>query len=90
MTVIEVLDEEHFNKVHLPGAFNVPLSGDFELEIQDVVPDKTTPFAVCRMDADCDASLEATQRMEDLGYERVHYYEGGKTDWEEAGLPTES
>ncbi len=42
------------------------------------------------MDEDCDASPKAAERMEQLGYERVYDYEGGKVDWQEAGLPTES
>lgn len=89
VTVIEVLDEAYFNKFHLPNAINVPLSGDFEQDIQDVVPDKTTPVALYCMDEDCNASPEAARRMEDLGYERVYDYEGGKMDWKEAGLPIE-
>lgn len=90
VTVVEVLDETQFDKFHLPGAINVPVSGDFEEDIQEAVPDRTAPVVVYCKDEDCDASPQAAQRMEDLGYERVYDYEGGKMDWKEAGLPIES
>lgn len=90
VTVIEVLDEEYFNKFHLPGALNVPLSGDFDEDIQSIVPDKNQPVVVYCMDEDCDASPEAAVRMEELGYERVYDYEAGKMDWKSAGLPVEA
>jgi rhodanese-related sulfurtransferase len=90
VTVVEVLDPPYYDKFHLPGALNVPLSGDFDQEIQDVVPDKTKPVAVYCLDEDCDASPEAARRMEGLGYDRVYDYEAGKEDWKAAGLPVES
>ncbi|HSR54967.1 MAG TPA: rhodanese-like domain-containing protein [Alphaproteobacteria bacterium] len=90
VTLVEVLDEEYFRKFHLPDAINVPLSGNFEEEIQNAVPDKSAPVVVYCMDEDCDASPEAARRMEDLGYENVFDYEAGKVDWKDAGLPVES
>jgi rhodanese-related sulfurtransferase len=90
VTVVEVLDKKYYNKFHLPGALNVPLSSDFDREIQEAVPDKSEPVAVYCMDEACDASPQAAQRMEQLGYERVYDYEAGKMDWKEAGLPVES
>ena len=90
VTLVEVLDEKHFEEFHLPGALNVPLSGDFEQDIEATVPDKSTPVVVYCLDEDCDASPEAAHRMEEIGYERVYDYTGGKTDWKEAGLPIET
>ena len=89
VTVVEVLDEKYFNKFHLPGAINVPLSGDFEGDIQSAVPDKGHPVAVYCLDADCDASPKAAKRMELLGYDRIYDYEAGKMDWKDNGLPVE-
>ena len=89
VTVVEVLDKPHFEEFHLPGAINVPLSGDFEQDIEETVPDRSSPVAVYCLDEDCDASPEAARRLEDLGYQRVYDYEAGKMDWKEAGLPVE-
>lgn len=90
VTLVEVLDQSQYSKFHLPNAINVPLSGDFDREIQSAVPDKTHPVAVYCMDENCDASPKAAQRMEALGYERVYDYMPGKMDWKNAGLPVES
>lgn len=90
VTVVEVLDKPYYDKFHLPGAVNIPLSGDFDREIQGAVPDKTKPVVVYCLDEDCDASPKAARRMEELGYDRVYDYEAGKEDWKEAGLPVEA
>lgn len=90
VTVVEVLDKSNFEKFHLPEAINVPLKGDFENDIEDVVPDKSQPVVVYCMDEDCDGSPRAAEKMEELGYQRVYDYEAGKVDWKEAGLPIES
>lgn len=90
VTLVEVLDENQFNKFHLPGALNVPVSGDFDSDIQDVVPDRHEPVAVYCQDTACDASPRAAKRMTALGYERVYDYEAGKMDWKAGGLPIES
>lgn len=88
--VVEVLDRENYDKFHLPGAVNVPLSGDFEHDIQSEVPDRSTPVIVYCMDETCDASPKAARKMDALGYEHVYDYEAGKVDWKEAGLPVET
>lgn len=87
--LVEVLDEEQFDKFHLPGAINVPVSRDFEENIQNAVPEKHESVVVYCQDEDCDASPRAAERMEKLGYERVYDYVAGKMDWKEAGLPIE-
>lgn len=88
--VVEVLDQEAFEKFHLPGARNVPLDDQFETNIQESLPDKSQPVIVYCFDKDCDASPKAAHKMDELGYQEVYDYEAGKMDWKEAGLPVES
>ncbi len=88
--LVEVLPESHFRKFHLPGAVNVPLDDSFDENIQEAVPDKSRAVVVYCQNTACPASPNAARRMEELGYEDVYDYEGGKEDWQEAGLPTES
>lgn len=88
--IVEVLDRKYFDKFHLPGAINVPLSDEFEREIERAVPDKEAPVVVYCMDQDCDASPKAARKMDELGYRNVFDYEAGKMDWKEAGLPVEA
>jgi rhodanese-related sulfurtransferase len=89
VTVVEVLGADNYNDYHLPGAVNVPLGERFDEQIQQVVPDKSTPVLVYCYDSDCDASPKAARRLEKLGYETVYDYEAGKVDWKQAGLPVE-
>jgi len=90
IALIEVLAPEYYRKFHLPGALNVPLDEHFDERVQEAVPDKDSPIVVYCYDAECQASTKAARRMEELGYREVFDYEGGKVDWQEAGLPTET
>jgi len=89
LVVIETLEEQHYRKFHLPGAYNVPLDDAFAENIGDAAPDKSAPILVYCMDAECEASSRAAQQLEELGYTQVYDYEAGKVDWKEAGLPIE-
>ena len=89
VAVVDVLSADNFDDYHLPGAINVPLGERFDEQIQQVVPDKSTPVLVYCYDTECNASPKAAQRLDKLGYETVYDYEGGKVDWKEAGLPVE-
>lgn len=87
VAVVEVLDEGSFRSFHLPNAINVPLSDDFDTQIQAAIPNKAQPVVVYCRDMDCDASPMAARRMEELGYETVLDYAAGKQDWRDAKLP---
>lgn len=87
--LVEVLAADKYADFHLPGAVNVPLDDDFEVQIQETIPDKSAPVVVYCYDTECQASEKAAQRMEALGYQNVYDYEAGKVDWKEAGLPVE-
>jgi rhodanese-related sulfurtransferase len=84
---VEVLSNGEFRDFHLPGAINVPLDDDFDVRIREAVPDKHPPVVVYCKDETCDASPQAADRMEALGYDRVYDYAAGKRDWKDAGLP---
>ena len=89
VTLVEVLDEDQFAEFHLPGAINVPVSGNFEHDIQNAVPDHHEPVVVYCYDEDCDASPRAAERMEELGYDRVYDYAAGKMEWKMSNMPVE-
>jgi rhodanese-related sulfurtransferase len=90
LTVIEVLQPESYRQLHLPGAINVPMDENFDLHIRLAVPDKHHPVVLYCRDRTCKASPAVARHMEELGYESVLEYEGGKADWKQAGLPVES
>lgn len=89
VALVEVLEAEQYRDFHLPGARHVPLDGDFGTTIEQAVPDKNQPVVVYGWDADDPTSAQAAQQLEELGYRRVYDYTAGKSDWKEAGLPTE-
>ncbi len=87
IVLIEVLDEEQYQKSHLPGAINIPVNRigteakqRFDLD-QEIV--------VYCSDAACSASPTAARKLNKLGFEHVYDYEDGKKAWQEAGLPME-
>jgi len=88
--LVEVLSPDSYNEFHLPGAVNVPLNGDFDDRIRQVVPDKNQEVVVYCKDTECTASPTAAQKMDQLGYQYVFDYEAGKDDWKGAGLPIET
>lgn len=86
LNLLEVLDSEHYDEGHLPGAICLPLADNFETKAEQVVPNQSKTVVVYCQNADCDASPIAAKRLEAMGYENVYDYEGGKDDWVEAGL----
>lgn len=90
LVIVEVLGPDKYEEFHLPGAMNVPLGENFEETIQQAIPDKSKEVVVYCSDHDCNASPTAARKMDELGYEHVYDYSGGKKDWKEAGLPLKS
>jgi rhodanese-related sulfurtransferase len=88
--LVEVLSPAEFKEAHLPTARNVPLGPRFAERIQAEIPDKEATVVVYCKDKDCQASPQAANQMEELGYHNVYDYEEGKKDWHDAGLPMAS
>ncbi len=86
--LIEVLPPKLYEKSHLPGAVNIPLDAMFEERIQEQVPEKEDRIVVYCANNDCTKSPQAAQKLEQMGYENVFDYEGGKVDWKKSGLST--
>ncbi len=83
--LIEVLDREDYEKGHIKGAINIPLS-ELGREVKDRF-DEDRDLVVYCADINCGASPSAAEKLDQLGFENVYDYEGGKEDWREAGNP---
>jgi rhodanese-related sulfurtransferase len=89
VVVLEVLPPMHYEDAHLPGALNLPPDRVDELAPK-LVPDADAEIVVYCSNLACQNSPQAARRLVQLGYTQVYDYEGGKQDWIDAGLPTET
>jgi rhodanese-related sulfurtransferase len=82
--LVMALNEWAFRAKHIPGSehFNSP-----EEVFSSLSPDDE--IVVYCTSVDCHASLALYHDLVARGYRNVRRYEGGLTDWEEAGLPLE-
>lgn len=82
--LVMALNEWAFRAKHIPGSehFNTP-----EEVFSSLSPDDE--IVVYCTSVDCHASLALYHELVARGYRNVRRYEGGLTDWEEAGLPLE-
>ena len=87
LTLVEALGAAFFDDVHLPGAINIP-PDQVDRLAPKLLPDVGAPIVVY-CSGTCQNSEIVTRRLEELGYESVRIYLGGKEDWVEHGLPVE-
>jgi rhodanese-related sulfurtransferase len=85
VTLVEALPEPHYHAEHLPGAVNLPgqLTADLAATL---APDRTQTVVTYCSGPSCGRSKVTAAAFTRLGYADVRVYEGGKTDWAEAGL----
>jgi rhodanese-related sulfurtransferase len=85
--LVDVLDEQYYRQLHLPGAINVPLESVDEAEV--FLPDKSVEVVVYCMSTLRGASEEAACELAAMGYTSVRDYPEGKQGWIQADLPYE-
>jgi rhodanese-related sulfurtransferase len=86
-TLVEALGVGFYRDAHLPGAVNIP-PGQVDALAAALLPDRDAEIVVyCT--ATCASSDAVARRLEELGYDAVTVYTGGKEDWVEHGLPLE-
>jgi rhodanese-related sulfurtransferase len=86
MTLINVLDSEDFEKGHIPGSINIPVTNErFVDEVKRTVDDKEATIVVYCASLDCDASTKAAHRLDKAGFANVYEFEGGMKEWKAAG-----
>jgi rhodanese-related sulfurtransferase len=85
----EVLAPGQYERAHLPGAVNLPPDRVTALAAT-LLPDKHQEIVVYCGGPTWHAAEQAAQVLAAHGYTNVKDYTGGKQEWMEAGLPTES
>ena len=87
--LVEVLDEDQYEKKHLPGAVNIPVNKIKERAKKEIL-DKEKEIVVYCADFNCHASTSAAEKLEEMEYKNVMDFAGGKKEWEKAELPMKS
>ncbi len=86
LVVINVLPEEMYQDCHIPGSINIPYD-QIEASVQDW--NRNLEMVVyCANDA-CDASRQAYETLEQIGFANIREFPGGMREWLQAGLPVE-
>lgn len=88
LVLLEALPEPYYLDGHIPGARWFPHDRAKELA-HVAVPRKDAPVIIYCASSTCQNSKVAAKALADLGYMDVSVYEGGKADWEAAGLTFE-
>ncbi len=83
--LVNVLDEEQFNREHIPGSKNVPVGDeDFTRKMEQVTGGRDRTVVVYCASSECDASPKAAKKLERVGFTNVYDYEAGMRGWHEA------
>ncbi len=88
--VVNVLSEEQFRQVHIPGSISVPGGEGFEERAREQLPDKGQEVVVYCASFHCQASPTAAKKLGGMGYTNVVDFEGGMKAWQEAGYDVEN
>jgi len=89
--LIDSLSPNSFEARHLPGAKNVPNSPEFVSQFEkEIGAAKDAEIIVYCSSATCQASVQASNALEEAGYTNVAHYKDGLAGWQEAGYEFES
>jgi rhodanese-related sulfurtransferase len=89
VTVLDVRTSEEFAAGHLPGARSAPMHADQFNEAVAQLDRNDVYLVHCQAGVPGGRAEQALQRLEELGFTRLHHLEGGFAAWEEAGEPVE-
>lgn len=83
MLLVDVLSKDSFNKQHIPGSINVPVkdNANFVKDIESSASSKSQRIVVYCANAQCDASEQAAQKLENAGFKNIIRFEEGVEGW---------
>lgn len=82
--LINALERDAFIAKHIPGSINIPAEN---AEIaKEVLPYMDAEIVVYCANADCMASPNLAQKLEEMGYTNVSDFEEGLAGWRKAGF----
>lgn len=81
--LINALGQDAYTAKHIPGSINIP-TDNAEIA-KEVIPYMDAEIIVYCANADCTASPELAQKLEEMGYTNVSDFEEGLSGWRKAG-----
>lgn len=88
--LLDVLPEDHFRKVHLPGAFNACVyEMVFPDHISEITDNPQSEMVVYGAGGESRDAVTAAEKLHRMGYSRVSIFAGGLAEWRKAGFPLE-
>jgi rhodanese-related sulfurtransferase len=88
-TLLEALAKAAYDHVHLPTAKNLP-PDQVRTVAPTLIPDKDAEIIVYCASPTWHASENAARELAAMGYTNVRDFSGGKQEWLDAKLPTET
>jgi rhodanese-related sulfurtransferase len=89
--LINVLNEDAFEKQHIPGSENIPVNQEgFINDVRQSTTDRDQRIVVYCANEQCDASDIAARKLEAGGFTNVYDYAGGVEAWRESGKEVET
>ena len=85
ITVVDVLAEEIYEKIHIKGSVNIPYAKLEHDAFTKLDPRKT--IITYSIDYECPVSRLAAAKLHEFGFRKIYYYPGGLKEWLEAELP---
>lgn len=86
VAIVDVRPGGTFGDRHLLWANSLPLS-TLELEVRDRIPGLGTKIVLCVADASEQPAIErAANTLSQMGYQSIHYLDGGVAAWDDAGF----
>ena len=86
LRLIDVREDYEWQALRIPGAIHIP-KNELPDRIESNTPDRDCPIYLhCKGGV---RSFDAAQNLLQMGYKEVYSIDGGISDWEHAGYPTE-
>ena len=88
--LIHILTNDHFEKVHIPGAKNACV---FEVtfldQMRDICSETSAEIVLCGSSVRSMDALMAAEKLSRAGYQNIHVLKGGIDAWRSDNLPLE-
>lgn len=91
--LLSVLSRSSFRKSHIPRSKNIPVTEpDFISQVRNLLGGKASDYPIVTYCAGlhCNASKDATNLLMNSGYTNVCAFEGGMSEWLDAGYSESS